>query len=329
MFYPLKFKAIYKEKIWGGNKLAAKFNRELPSDKIGESWELAAHENGTSIVSNGRFKGKSLTELIREFWTEIMGTEIKKESYDRFPLLIKILDANDKLSVQVHPDDEYAAKNENGESGKTEMWYIIDSEPGAELVYGLKENVTKKELQSSINNGALADKLNSIPVKKGDSFFIPAGTVHTIKGGILLAEIQQNSDTTYRLYDWDRVGNDGQPRELHIEKALDVINFDKDDYDESQNDEYKRKYKNDKYQRKTLVKCKYFSCERLLIKDSFSGQLQGKRFEVLLFLDGQGEIQYNSKRLKVKNGETILIPATLDEYIINGQTEVLRSYISL
>ncbi|SKA03429.1 mannose-6-phosphate isomerase, class I [Selenihalanaerobacter shriftii] len=323
MFYPLKFKPIYKEKIWGGNNIATYFNRNLPKNKIGESWELAAHKNGTSIVNNGRFKDKSLTELINKYWIEIMGTRIKEEDHDRFPLLIKILDANDKLSVQVHPDDEYAAEHEDGELGKTEMWYILDAEPGAELIYGLKPGVTKEEFKVSIEDGSLVDKLNRIKVKKGDILFIPTGTIHSIKEGVLLAEIQQNSDTTYRVFDWNRVGDDGQPRKLHIKEALDVVDFNRDDYKKSQS----VKYENNKYQRKILTTCEYFTCEKLLVEDSFSAQPQGKRFEVLLCLDGKGIINYENGKVNIKGGETILIPAVLDEYKIEGEVEVLRSYI--
>ncbi|KXS45511.1 MAG: mannose-6-phosphate isomerase [Candidatus Frackibacter sp. T328-2] len=307
MFYPLKFKPIYKEKIWGS-----------------ESWKLAAHENGNSVVINGHFKDRSLTELVNEYWTEIMGTEISKDNYDKFPLLVKILDANDRLSVQVHPDDEYAAKYEDGELGKTEMWYIIDAEPGAELIYGLKEEVTKEEFANSIDNGTLVNKLNSIPVKKGDIIFIPTGTVHTIKSGILLAEIQQNSDTTYRVYDWNRLGNDGKPRALHIDKALDVIDFDRTRYEKAKS----IKYSTDRYQREILAICEYFVVERLIVSDNFIGEPKKERFEILLCLDGQAKIEYDSSVIRLNKGETVLIPAALNKYTIQGEAEILRSYIT-
>ncbi|ADL11768.1 type I phosphomannose isomerase catalytic subunit [Acetohalobium arabaticum] len=323
MFYPLKFKPIYKEKIWGGNRLAAQFDRNLPADRIGESWELAAHKNGTSIISNGYFKGESLPELIDKYWTEIMGQKIKRSDYDKFPLLIKLLDANDKLSVQVHPDDEYAAKYRIGDSGKNELWYIIDAKPKAELIYDLQPEVTKEELAASIETGQVIDKLKSIPVESGDVIFIPAGTVHSIKEGILLAEIQQNSDTTYRIYDWNRVDNNGQPRKLNIKEALKAIDFSRKSHAKCQS----IKLKEDNYQREILSISEHFITEKIKVKDSFTAEPVKKRFEVLLPLAGQAIINYNQGTLKVSRGETVLIPACLDSYQLEGEIEVLRIYI--
>ncbi|ADL13630.1 type I phosphomannose isomerase catalytic subunit [Acetohalobium arabaticum] len=324
MFYPLKFEPIHKEKIWGGNRLAAQFDRSLPADKIGESWELAAHENGTSIVSNGCFKGEGLPELIDKYWAEIMGQEIERSNYDKFPLLIKLLDANDKLSIQVHPDDEYAAKYNIDDSGKNELWYIIDAKPDAELIYGLQPDMTKEEFATSIEDGRLIDKLNSISVNPGDVVFIPAGTVHAIKEGILLAEIQQNSDTTYRIYDWDRVGSDGNPRELHIKEALEAIDFNRNSYEKCRS----IKLTEDNYQRKILAISEYFITERIKVENSFRAEPKKRRFEVLLSLTGQAEVSYSQDTVTISRGETVLIPAQLDSYQLNGKTEVLRTYIS-
>ena len=188
--YPLKFKPIYKEKIWGGNKLKTYFNRKLPTNKIGESWEVSTHKNGPSVVSNGPLTGQKLSSLLEKDSEKILGFKAK-----RFPLLFKFLDVNQKLSVQVHPDDEYARKIEN-EPGKTEMWYVLAAEPGAKLVYGLKKRTTKNDLRRAIKNNNLKKHINEVKVNSGDIFFIPSGTVHSIKEGLLLAEIQQNSDTT-------------------------------------------------------------------------------------------------------------------------------------
>lgn len=323
MFYPLKFKPIYKEKIWGGNRLTAQFSRNLPADRIGESWELAAHKNGTSIVSNGYFKGESLPGLIDKYWTEIMGQEIERTDYDKFPLLIKLLDANDKLSVQVHPDEEYAAEYNIGDSGKNELWYIIDAKPDAELIYGLQPELTKEELAVSIETGQVVDKLKSIPVESGDVIFIPAGTVHSIKEGILLAEIQQNSDTTYRIYDWNRVNSDGQPRKLHIEEALEAIDFSRNSYDKCQS----IKLTENNYQREILAISEHFITEKIKVEDSFTAEPEKKRFEVLLPLAGQAIINYNQGTLKVNKGETVLIPACLNSYQLEGEIEVLQTYI--
>ena len=247
---PLFFDPIYKSIIWGGRNLERIFNRSLPEGKVAESWEISNHGKDNSIITNGEFKGKSLNELLNKFGSKLVG---KKCSSERFPLLIKLIDANDKLSVQVHPDNEYAKIHDN-DLGKTEMWYIIDAKPNAKLICGVKSGTTKKQFEEAIKNNTLNEYLNYVDVKKGDTIFIPSGTVHAILDGIVIAEIQQNSDTTYRVYDWGRVGKDGKPRELHVEKALDVINF-----------EYKGSVekvstkKEEGFEHTSLINCKFFS----------------------------------------------------------------------
>ncbi|MFW6029589.1 MAG: type I phosphomannose isomerase catalytic subunit, partial [Halanaerobiales bacterium] len=258
-FYPLKFIPIYKEKIWGGKNIQTFFHRTLTKNNIGESWEVAAHKNGESKISNGRYQGSGLKSLFKKYPKELLGQNFEDTDSDRFPLLVKILDANDKLSVQVHPDNQYAKKIEN-ELGKTEMWYILDAKENAKLVYGVKDDTDKNSFAKAINEGNLENYLNEIVVSKGDVIFIPAGTVHAIEEGILLAEIQQNSDTTYRVYDWNRTDKDGQSRQLHVDKALDVINFDQD----ISNAKAKILRKQlEGYTRSFLAACPYFITEKI------------------------------------------------------------------
>lgn len=324
MLYPLLFEPILKERIWGGQKLGKLFNRQLTGDKIGESWDVACHNNGTSIVSNGRYKGKSLDELIEKFGRCLLGDSLEDKHIEKFPLLIKMLDASDVLSVQVHPDDEYAALKENGELGKTEMWYIVDAEPGAHLYFGIKSGTTPEEFRKAIVEGNVEPYLCSVDVKNGDVLYIPAGMVHAIGAGIVICEIQQNSDTTYRVFDWNRIDDDGNPRELHIEKALDVIDFDgrhskeKAKGIEVMEDGGKRTY---------LVACPYFAVEKLEVKESIEEIAKGDKFYILTILEGQGSIEYNNGKQSFERGDSIMIPASLGYYSINGKCTVLKSYI--
>ncbi len=321
--YPLKFEPIYKKKIWGGRGLEEKFNRELPEGLIGESWELAAHKNGESKVVNGALAGKTLMEVVKDKGEDLLGREAKDEDYDKFPLLIKILDANDKLSVQVHPGDEYAAKYEDGELGKTEMWYVIDAQKDAKLVYGVKPDVTEEELATSIKEGRLQDNLVEINVKKGDVIHIPTGTVHTIIGGVLIAEIQQNSDTTYRVYDWNRIGKDGKSRELHVDSALDVIEFGVEPKDKVEGLEIN----NEGYTRRILVACPYFVTEVLDIVSTYKEDTAGESFVILMVLEGEGELSYLDGEIGLESGETLLLPAALGEYEIEGSCKLIKSYL--
>lgn len=321
--YPLKFKPIYKQKIWGGDKLKQVFGRQLPDNNIGESWEVAAHPNGTSHIINGIYQGESLISLIEKSPIEILGNKTSCNKQKRFPLLIKILDANDKLSVQVHPDDNYAQKFE-GEPGKTEMWYIIQAEPGAKLVYGLKPDTTRNDFSNAVNNGKLASCLNEVEVVAGDIIYMPSGTIHAIEEGILLAEIQQNSDTTYRVYDWDRVGNDGKRRPLHIKQALDVIKFGK------KNIKAKSKpltVKTENYNRNFLVACPYFVTEKIQVINKFKIKPANNKFYTLMNISGQGKISYKDKLYNITPGDTFFLPAALDTTVIEGQLEFLLSYL--
>ena len=224
MLYPLKFSPILKDKIWGGTKLKSLFNKPAETDKLGESWELSGYEGDESVVTNGFLKGNNLTELIEIYMGELIGDTIFDEYGMSFPLLFKLIDANENLSIQVHPGDEVAAERHNS-YGKTEMWYVVDADPGSELIIGFSEDCSRETYLDAMASDRVEDLLQKVPVKKGDVFFIPAGRVHAIGEGVVVAEIQQSSDITYRIYDYKRKDDNGNERELHTEQALDVINF--------------------------------------------------------------------------------------------------------
>lgn len=319
MFYPLFFKPVYKEIVWGGRNLERKFNRELPTGRIGESWEVCCHRNGKSVVLNGGFKGRTLEELIVDYKSQILGKRGSK--YSTFPLLVKLLDANDKLSVQVHPDDDYALRFE-GEFGKTEMWYVLDAKEGAQIIYGVKDGTDRDNFRKAIYDGCLDKYLNFVDVKKGDVFFIPSGTVHAILDGILIAEIQQNSDTTYRVYDWNRIDKDGNSRPLHIDKALDVINFGacKHGFDDCN-------VICDDYTLHTISKCSYFTVEKLCVKNRYRDRTLKETFFVYTSIEGSGKLFYYDECYDIPSGVSFLIPASMGEYTIEGNLTLLRSCI--
>lgn len=308
--YPIKFENLYYDKIWGGRDLEA-FRDNLPEGNIGESWDIACHPNGTGIVANGKFKGMSFTELIEGYKEEVLGSEIKG---DRFPLLIKLINAKDKLSVQVHPDDEYGFRVEK-EPGKTEIWYVVEAFQGANLVVGTKD-CTKEQFVEAIDKGEFDKYLNKIPVKKGDVYFVKSGLVHAIGEGVIIAEIQQNSDTTYRVYDYNR------GRDLHVDKALDVIDF-------SLKGERSAGIKVEKegYTKNYYALCEHFALVEYDIKDKIVENSDKERFHVLTCVQGEGAISYKDGVENLKKGDSILIPAALGEYTISGQLKVLKSYV--
>ena len=308
--YPIIFENLYYDKIWGGRDLEL-FRDNLPEGNIGESWDVACHPNGMSVVENGRFKGMTFEELIKKHGDEILGTKIDKE---KFPLLIKLINAKDKLSVQVHPNNEYAKKVE-GELGKTECWYVVEAFEGANLVVGTKD-CTKEDFIKAIETNKFDDKLNKIPVEKGDFFFVKSGLVHAIGEGVIIAEIQQNSDTTYRVYDYNR------GREIHVEKALDVIDF-------SLSGENKKglKAEFEGYTKTYLSLCDYFAIEKYEITSSVKEESNNEIFFVFTAVEGNGKIIYDNGEIDIKKGDSILIPATLGEYKIEGNITLLKSYV--
>ena len=322
MYYPIKLKPVYKDYIWGG-RYFEKFNRELPDGLLAESWELSCHKNGVSTILNGELTGKTLLEAIKADPINILGTQFPLDC-DEIPLLIKLIDANDRLSVQVHPGDSYAAVYE-GSLGKNEMWYIIDAKPGAKLVAGLKEGVTKESFAKAIEENHVEKCLLDIEVKPGDVINIPAGLVHAIGSGIVIAEIQQMSDTTYRVFDYNRVDSEGVTRPLHLERALDVINFDacpKNVKYEGANVKI-----NENCDKIVFLANKYFACERYDVDGSFSEKCDGSKFFIFICLEGDGSISSENITENFKAGETIFIPAGIGEYKAEGHFTALKTYI--
>lgn len=325
MLYPLKFEPVYKDYIWGGRELEKFGKKKLPEGIVAESWEISSHPDGESIVSNGEFKGISLTELINRFGRDLVGNELSQKDVEKFPLLIKLIDANDKLSVQVHPEDEYAKIHENGEYGKNEMWYIVSAKPGAKLVYGVKPGVTRESFDIAVKEDNVEDCLNYMEVFTGDSVDIPAGLVHAIGEGILIAEIQQNSNTTYRVFDYNRTDKNGNKRPLHIEKALDVINFD--------NCHTKGKVESrlikleGESSKAELVSNKYFNVEKYNVRGKITEVADGSKFITLTCLHGEGKISFNGGVETITKGESIFIPAALGAYEIIGELELIKAFV--
>ncbi len=310
MLYPLKFIPIYKDVIWGGRNLEQKYGRKLPSDmKIGEVWGITNRQEGVSIVSNGFLKNKTMQDIINEYPTEVLGQTYVNDG--KFPLLIKIIDANDSLSIQVHPD---------GVEGKTEAWYIIDAKERAKIVYGLNSDVNKENFIQAIKDNKLRNVIKEVEVKAGDIFFIPAGKIHALGEGIIVAEIQQNSNTTYRVYDWDRVGLDGQPRQLHIEQALEVINFNAENEILSKHS----RIDNENYVIQTLVECDYFKIEEINIHSKYCSSTDFNNPEIIINIENELKLTYESGEEKIDIIESVLLPASLGAYSINGKGKILR-----
>ena len=310
MFYPLKFDHKYVAKIWGGRKLK-NYRDDLPEGDIGESWDISAYNDKVSVVKNGKLAGKNLKELCDMFPVQMLGEELKKSE---FPLLIKIIDAQSKLSIQVHPDEDSAEGNDNL-SAKNEAWYVIDAEPGSYLIVGTKD-CSKNEFKKAVENNEINDYVNKIRVKKGDVFFVKAGLLHTIGPGVLLAEVQQSSDTTYRVYDY------GRDRKLHLDKALEVIDFG------IQTERRKGlKVENDSYNITYFCLNKRFALDMLEINSSYSSSGSRDRFLIYTAVKGSGTISWDDKSLDLKETDSILIPAYAGEYSITGELTLLRSYV--
>lgn len=303
--YPIKFIPIYKERIWGGNNLRGIFARELPGPHIGESWELSSHSNGTSVVANGILAGKTLQEIMAHYKERLIGK--KFVNGNNFPLLVKIVDANDNLSIQVHPEDEYAYRVA-GEAGKTEAWYVVHAKENAQIAYGLRENITKEDFIKAAASNTIGDTVKMVPVKAGDMVFVPAGMVHALLDGVVVYEVQQNSDTTYRVYDYDRVDDDGNKRELHIQKAIEVINFTERSSCDFNN---------------SSINCQYFSMNKLIIQGVRNEKTEDQ-FIIYCVTAGTGEIVYKDSVESLYTGDTILIPACLGQFVIKGNVELLK-----
>ncbi|OQX99231.1 MAG: mannose-6-phosphate isomerase [Bacteroidetes bacterium 4572_117] len=321
--YPLKFKPILKEKIWGGEKLKNLLGKKWPGQqKIGESWEISAYQNNISVVSNGFLANNNLNEIAEIYMGDLVGDKVYGQFGAEFPLLIKFIDANDDLSIQVHPDDSYAMEHHKGK-GKTEMWYIVQAEKGAELISGFSKEINKNTYLTALNSGNIKDVLNSEKVSEGDVFFIPAGRIHAIGPNILLAEIQQTSDLTYRIYDWGRLGNDGKPRELHTEMALEVMDFDL-------YKSYKTEYKKQANKTSNILSCPYFTTNILNFDTPVDKDYNLiDSFVVYMCIKGSFIISYNNKTERVEFGETVLLPAVLKEITLipEPSAQLLEIYI--
>lgn len=322
--YPLKFKPILKTLVWGGEKIAPFKNITTDQHNIGESWELSGVRNNESVVANGPLAGRTITELIREYKGGLIGKANYEKTGEEFPLLIKFIDARQDLSIQVHPDDELAAKRHNGSKGKTEMWYVISADKDAHLMSGLSRKITPEEYVERVDNHTITEVLHDYKVSAGDVFFLPAGRIHSIGAGSFIAEIQQTSDITYRIYDFGRLGLDGKPRELHTELAKDAIDY-------SVCDDYRTHYTSRKNEEAELVSCRYFTTSLLDIDKPYAKDLTGlDSFLIIICTEGKGEIvDDQGNRESMHQGETILIPASAAsvEFIPDGNMKVLTSFV--
>ena len=315
--YPLKLNPVFKEIVWGGNRLKSDYNYESSLNNIAEAWVLTARNDGDNIIYNGEYSGKSFTEFVKEN-PEVLGEKGKK--YSEFPLLIKFIDAKSDLSVQVHPDDEYARIHENS-YGKTEAWYVLDCEEGAELIYGFNKKINKETFKNSIADNSFLNYVNKVKVKKGDVFFISAGTLHAIGGGILLAEVQQNCNTTYRVYDYGRLVN-GKPRDLHIEKALDVTVTDVPSRS-AEPDEAPKKCGDAVITK--LCSCEFFTMKSFELNGTHSEEVLDDSFLSVLILEGNGTVSCLDTELEVKKGESVFIPASSGKVSFKGEFRALLS----
>ncbi len=320
--YPIKFEPILKEKIWGGEKLIQTFKKKSSKTNIGESWEVSDVKGAISIVANGVLKGKTLKQLIRTYKGDFVGDKVYKKFGEAFPILIKFIDAKTPLSIQVHPNNELA-KERHDSFGKNEMWYIMDSDEDAELIIGFTKEVSQKEYVAALEEGNILDILNAEKVKKGDAFYIPTGRVHAIGAGTVLAEIQQTSDITYRIYDYERVDKiSGKQRELHTEQALKAIDF-------TVHENYKTNYSLEENQSSKLVHSPYFKTDIIALKTTVEKDYsQLDSFVIYMCVDGSFEIECEKENFLVHKGETIVLPATIQKVHLKAtDAKILEVYL--
>ncbi|WP_046759264.1 type I phosphomannose isomerase catalytic subunit [Kordia jejudonensis] len=320
--HPLKFNPIFKERIWGGNKLQTMLQKNSKGDAIGESWEISDVDGEPSIVSKGELQGKTLQELSETFQAELLGKKVYEAFGTKFPLLIKYIDAKSDLSIQVHPNDALAQKRHNS-FGKTEMWYVMQADEGAKLMVGFNQEVSKEDYQTHLKNNTLTEILNFENVQKGDVYFLPTGRIHAIGGGIVLAEIQQTSDITYRIYDWNRVDAEGNSRELHTALALDAI-----DYTLHKN--YKTEYTAEANKTSTIVNCPYFTTNLLPFQGEIAVNHDDKdSFVIYMCVKGNVSIHTENYSETIAFGETLLLPASIKNATVKATeaSELLEVYI--
>lgn len=317
--YPLQFEAIIKERIWGGTKLNTYLNKPIYSEIAGESWEISTVDGDVSIIANGPLEGKLLTDIIRENPEAVLGKKVHQQFGSQFPLLFKYLDAREDLSVQVHPNDELAQKRHHS-FGKTEMWYVMQADEEARLIVGFKQPSSAEAFRDSVQNKTLLSLLDSKKVKKGDSFFLETGTVHAIGAGTVIAEIQQTSDITYRIYDFDRKDAEGKTRELHIDLALDAINYEVTAAE--------RNYDKEANTPNQIVDCRYFTTNFIPLDGEIEVGKNGDSFTVYMCVDGRFELHHDGQTYVYITGDTVLIPAEMRQYAIEGKASLLEIYIS-
>ena len=303
---------VFKDYIWGGYRLTEELGKKSPYEKTAESWEISCNKNGICKIKNGELKDKELSEVYAntELKEKIFGTNCNK--YNEFPILIKFIDAMNNLSIQVHPDDNYARK-QGYPYGKNEMWYVMDAKEDSSLIAGMNKNVSKEELKEIVENNKIKDYLNIVPVKSGDSVYIPAGTLHAIMSGLLICEIQQNSDITYRVYDWDRVGKDGKPRELHKADAIETIN----------SSYIPKILHNTNESIQNLAENELFKVEKIICNNNYKNTTKLETFEAFCVVNGVGTIN----GIEIKKGDSFIIPASFGDYAFDGKLELLRTII--
>ena len=317
--YPLQFDPILKERIWGGEKLKTLLHKPITSKITGESWELSTVEGDVSVISNGSYKGKSLQDLIDEFPEAVLGTNVFERFGKQFPLLFKFLDAREDLSIQVHPNDALAKKRHNS-FGKTEMWYIMQADKDARIIVGFKETSSPEAYLKHLESNSILSLLDEVKAREGDVFFLDTGTVHAIGAGIVLAEIQQTSDITYRIYDFNRRDANGKTRELHVEQALEAINYEVVDT--------VRSYDKKANRSNSVVDCLYFTTNYLPLDGSVEIVKSGASFTVYMCVEGTFEIIYDGQHYQYQKGDTVLVPAVVKSFTISGKASILEIYIS-
>lgn len=321
MLYPLRLKSVLKDYIWGGERLVKEYNKASEGDQVAESWELACHRDGMNVIMNGPFEGHTLQEYLDSEGSAILGTRSRR--FKGFPLMIKLMDAQKDLSFQVHPYDSYAEVHEN-ESGKTELLYILDAAPDAGMIYGFSQEVTAEDFRRHVEENTLTDICRRIPVKAGDIIYIPAGTMHAIGKGILLAEIEQNANTTYRVYDYGRMGKDGKPRELHIDKALEVLRRRPSAYNPAPL--YEQHFFGD-FSMKLLAANEFFTVYDVELDGELKLKVGGESFQSLVAIDGDMVLEYGDSQEKLSKGDSFFIPANFGNYVIEGKGRFLFSMV--
>ncbi len=318
--YPIKFGPILKDKIWGGQKLNAILNKESELPNIGESWEISDVEGDTSIVANGRLKGQTLKQLLESYKADLIGDKNYNIFGNKFPLLIKFIDAKEDLSIQLHPNDELAKERHNS-FGKTEMWYVMQADEASNLIVGFNKKINRETYLEHLEDKSLTKILNFDTVKEGDTYFIEVGRVHAIGAGVMLAEIQQTSDITYRVYDWDRVDDQGNERELHNDLAIDAFNFEMED-------DFRVSYLKEENQSNKMVSCPYFTTNYLAVTDMIQKTNLQDSFIIYICVDGEVTITTSNGVETITKGETILIPAVIKDFSLeSNNAKLLEVYV--